>query len=186
VWLWGAGPENGVQFSQGGAATAPYNYVNWAGVEPNDFAPGEDFAAINLGATFASVPPGAWIDSPNPNPSDPIFGFIVEYEAPATGVGPARTVPLVALSASPHPIVTTGTLHIDLTHPAQIDVAVYDVTGRRIRTLARGVATGAGRASFAVDARSLPSGVYFARVRGAWRDGTAGTVDGVTRIVVTR
>lgn len=90
VWLWGAGPEAGVQFSNGPVATAPYSFVAWSGVEPNDFAPGEDFAATNLGGSFAGVQPGRWIDSPNPNPADPIKGYLVEYELPleTPGAGP--------------------------------------------------------------------------------------------------
>lgn len=81
VWRWGAGPENGAQFSQVKQPTSPFNYVNWQGAEPNDNAAVEDFAAMNLGATFTNVAPGGWIDSPYPNPADPIEGYIVEYEA---------------------------------------------------------------------------------------------------------
>ncbi len=90
VWLWGAGPEFGLQFSNGASATAPHFFVAWGGVEPNDFAVGEDFAATNLGSSFAGVAPGRWIDSPNPNPSDPIKGYVVEYETPleVPGTGP--------------------------------------------------------------------------------------------------
>jgi hypothetical protein len=97
VWRWGAGPESGVQFANGATPTPPFNYVNWGGVEPNDFAPGEDFAAINLGATFAGVSPGRWIDSPNPNPSDPIQAYVVEYETPQVpAVGAPHTALLIA------------------------------------------------------------------------------------------
>ncbi len=80
TWLWGSGPESGIQFSEYGTPTPPFYYANWGGIEPNDFNPGEDFAAINLGDEFANVLPGEWIDSPNPNPSDPIHGMVVEYE----------------------------------------------------------------------------------------------------------
>ena len=55
------------------------------GVEPNDHAPGEDFAAINLGDEYAGILPGEWGDAPDPGPDDPVRGYIVEY-APDTPV----------------------------------------------------------------------------------------------------
>jgi hypothetical protein len=87
VWVWGAGPEEGVQFSFYDAATPPDNYANWGGIEPNDFAQGEDYAAVNLGDEFAGILPGEWGDAPDPTPTDPIGGYIVEY-APDTPVEP--------------------------------------------------------------------------------------------------
>jgi hypothetical protein len=81
VWVWGAGPEFGTQFSLFGVPTAPDDYANWGGVEPNDFAPGEDFAAINLGDEYAGILTGEWADAPAPGPDDPVRGYIVEYEA---------------------------------------------------------------------------------------------------------
>jgi hypothetical protein len=87
IWVWGAGPEIGVQFSAFGVPTAPYNYANWGGIEPNDYAPGEDYAAINLGAEYAGILPGEWGDAPDPGPTDPIRGYVVEY-APDTPVAP--------------------------------------------------------------------------------------------------
>lgn len=81
VWVWGAGPEMGTQFSLFGVPTAPFNYANWGGVEPNDFAEGEDYAAINLGDEYAGILPGEWGDAPAPGPDDPVRGYIVEYES---------------------------------------------------------------------------------------------------------
>ena len=89
-WFWSSGPEDGIQFAMSSNATPPFYYAGWGGIEPNDFNPGEDYAAINIGLTFADVTRGAWIDSPNPNPSDPIVGFIVEYSPLAV---PALSTP---------------------------------------------------------------------------------------------
>jgi hypothetical protein len=86
VWVWGAGPETGTQFSLFGVPTAPYSYANWGGIEPNDFAPGEDFAAMNLGDTYADILPGEWGDAPDPGPDDPVRGYVVEY-SPESPVG---------------------------------------------------------------------------------------------------
>jgi len=56
VWRWMDGPEAGQQFWQGVAAPSgiPIMAAYWGGGEPNDFAPGEDFAYINDS--------GEWLD----------------------------------------------------------------------------------------------------------------------------
>jgi len=56
LWVWSDGPEAGQQFWQGlspshspsGFATAPFNYANWAGGEPNQSGE-EDVAQIHAG-----------------------------------------------------------------------------------------------------------------------------------------
>lgn len=64
--------------------------------------------------------------------------------------------------------VATGGRHtlafaLDLPAAAEVEVGLFDVTGRRIATLAEG-ARAAGRYTLAVaDGATLPSGVYFAR-----------------------
>ncbi|MFN0151701.1 MAG: FlgD immunoglobulin-like domain containing protein [bacterium] len=172
VWLWGAGPESGVQFAQGAASTPPYNYVNWGGVEPNDFAPGEDFAAINLGASFAGVPPGAWIDSPNPNPSDPIRGYIVEYET-ATSVDDLNGSEVVRVAPSlraisPNPMLGMGAIFIDAPEAADMVLMVFDPAGRRVRTLVAGsVSSGTHRITWDgrdENGRRVAEGVYYFRL----------------------
>lgn len=84
VWRWADGPEAGVQFSNFAAPTAPFNYANWGGIEPNDVGATEDFMAFNIGSFFSGIAPGQWADSPqNPPPgSDPVRGYLVEYVAP--------------------------------------------------------------------------------------------------------
>ncbi|MDP6636482.1 MAG: lectin-like protein [Phycisphaerae bacterium] len=86
VWKWASGPEQGVQFSLGDAATAPFNYANWGGIEPNDFKIGEDYTMMNLGVEFSGISSGQWADAiSTPNESDPVVGYIVEYTPePAT------------------------------------------------------------------------------------------------------
>jgi len=165
VWRWGAGPENGVQFSNSAVSTPPYNYANWDGIEPNDFAPGEDFLAINLGATFANIGPGGWGDAPNPGPSDPIKAYIVEYETTLSGVNATPSARLKVLAASPNPF--NASTRIEYSHPgaSHVQIDVFDVTGRRVRTFARGSET-AGAHAVEWDGRSnagipLSAGVYF-------------------------
>jgi len=169
VWRWGAGPENGVQFSNSAVSTPPYNYANWDGIEPNDFAPGEDFLAMNLGATFANIGPGGWGDAPNPNPSDPIKAYIIEYETTLSGVGDTPSGALEIRSASPNPF--DASTRIDYFHPSAENVRldVFDVGGHRVRTLLRGV-EGEGNHSIEWDGRNdfgapLSAGVYFYVIR---------------------
>lgn len=85
VWRWAAGPETGIQFSNGVAATPPFNYANWGGIEPNDHKPFEDYAMFNIGNLFAgAIGPGQWADA-NPTASsfDPVVGYLVEFESNA-------------------------------------------------------------------------------------------------------
>jgi hypothetical protein len=84
VWRWAAGPESGTQFSFWASPTAPFNYANWGGVEPNDNKSGEDYAMFNLGLVFNGIGNGQWADAiATPNYSDPVVGYLVEYEAAA-------------------------------------------------------------------------------------------------------
>ncbi len=81
VWKWATGPEIGIQFSQGVNPTAPFNYANWGGIEPNDHKPLEDFAMFNTGNTFASIAPGQWADAePTASYLDPVVGYLIEFE----------------------------------------------------------------------------------------------------------
>jgi hypothetical protein len=169
TWLWGAGPESGIQFSQEGVPTPPYYYANWGGIEPNDFNPGEDFAAINIADEFAQVQHGEWIDSPNPNPSDPIHGYIVEYEM-ETGAGNEVSQPLSGLFLEPptiHPTPSNGAdiaLRVALSQRCLLSVRAYGVAGRALCDPASAVTAGPGTEDIILDTAKLSSGLYFVRV----------------------
>ena len=100
--------------------------------------------------------------TPTDDPLDP----------PVTAVGPALDGSSVALSpARPNP--SEGTVAMDLELPAAGDVSVdvYDMSGRRVASLAHG-AMSAGRHTLRWDGRDargaeLPAGVYYARAAGA-------------------
>lgn len=71
-------------------------------------------------------------------------------------------------SARPNPFGAQATLSLVLPDAGPVRLAVYDVTGRRVRQLADGVFP-AGTHAFTWDGRdengrSLPSGLYFARI----------------------
>lgn len=189
VWLWGAGPEDGAQFSQGGTPTLPFNYANWGGIEPNDHAPGEDYLAINLGATFAEVLPGEWIDSPNPNPADPIRGFLVEYETGVTGVdgdlGVGPSPGFIFRQASPNPVVGRSMVfELQLPGPSEVTLALYNVIGQAVER--RVFSASRGRLLQEIEVETLPPGVYYARISWTAEDDRVGRRSDVKKVTVLR
>jgi carboxypeptidase T len=105
--------------------------------------------------------------------------------APAVPIGVADVVRPVApvLAVLPNPTRGTTLIHFALDAPTPIRLSVYDVQGRRVRVLIRGLA-GTGERTVAWDGRDalgrpVPSGAYVARL-----DGTAGPAS--TKILVVR
>ena len=94
-------------------------------------------------------------------PSTVVTG--VETEQPAAAVAMAPNYP--------NPFNPSTTLRFHLAYPAEVDLAIYDVRGRRIRELA--VRTfGAGDHELVWDGRdgdgrAMPSGIYLARLMAA-------------------
>ncbi len=91
--------------------------------------------------------------------------------APISGdqpdVGPSVVTHLIG--ARPNPFRTTTHISFDLARGAHVELEVYDVTGRSVRTLSEGMLT-AGRHAIAWDGRSdaghlVPAGVYMYRLR---------------------
>jgi len=109
--------------------------------------------------------------------------LVLSYEHdPNTGVaGPPAIV--VALSAAPNPFNPATTLSFDLPDAASVELAVFDVAGRRVATLLDGFVA-AGVQSVRWSGRSddgflLPSGTYFARL-------DAGRVSSTRKIVLAK
>jgi hypothetical protein len=70
----------------------------------------------------------------------------------------------ITLAAYPNPIREQGTLKYTLPEAGEVSLRVYDILGRRVRTLATGQKE-AGRHTVALEASRLSSGVYIARLR---------------------
>jgi len=87
--------------------------------------------------------------------------------------------PIAIEQVAPNPVRQTGTLQFTVREPGPVSVGLYDVLGRRVRTLHDGQVSGGQPQQVSVDASSLSSGVYFVRVKG---DGFNET----QRITVTR
>lgn len=94
-----------------------------------------------------------------------------------------------ALAAWPNPFNPRTDISFELAAPAEVELAIYDLSGRRVRQLMAG-RLDAGTAQFSWDGRdasatALPSGVYFARLVG--REIASGTtLAGARKLVLIR
>jgi len=77
-WLWDAGPETGIQFSNGQTPTPPFNFANWNAIEPDNFALNQHFAVYLLGS-LTGWSQGQWGDVALGG-SGVVQGYLVEYE----------------------------------------------------------------------------------------------------------
>ena len=88
------------------------------------------------------------------------------------------------LSASPNPATAGVNLRFTLAVAERVDAEVFDVSGRRVRSLMRGERLRAGAQSVAWDrnddrGRSLAGGVYLVRIR-------AGNTSALTRVLLLK
>ena len=90
----------------------------------------------------------------------------------ATRPCPGRTDLRVLLSPRPNPSRHAALLSFDLPAPADVHMAIYDVTGRRIITLLEGPqAAGAQQTSWdGRDQQGRPAGAGFFFVRLQWNE----------------
>ena len=97
-------------------------------------------------------------DPANPA-SIPLFTGVTPDGATGTGLRGAR----------PNPFRGATAIEWSLAHDAQVELAIFDVTGREVRVLVRGTSpAGAHRMDWdgrATGGRSLGAGLYFARLR---------------------
>ena len=74
----------------------------------------------------------------------------------------------LAFTSYPNPFRSQTLISFDLASQEQVDVAVYDVRGRRVRELLRGTASSGRNQLYwdgtTDDGRTLPPGAYFARI----------------------
>ena len=69
----------------------------------------------------------------------------------------------IELSAYPNPFNARTTINFSLAEQSPVGLSIYDITGRLVETVHRGVLQ-AGPHSIVWDAAELPSGVYFTRL----------------------
>ncbi|MBS1261491.1 MAG: hypothetical protein MAG453_00816 [Calditrichaeota bacterium] len=106
----------------------------------------------------------AYLDDPTSAVGEEVWRF-----QPAT---------FVTLDAYPNPFNTTATVRYSLAKPGEVTLDVYDLLGRRVASLVRGLrAPGAHTVTF--DASALASGPYFLRL-------TAGAQSATRKITLTK
>jgi hypothetical protein len=76
--------------------------------------------------------------------------------------GPEREAQGATLEVYPNPSGGAFTISLTLVEAADVEVAVYDVLGRRVRTLHTGPLASGVRV-FSFNAADLPAGAYFTR-----------------------
>lgn len=144
---------------------------------------GSPVAKVNDGLLTGSGPAFSYLDR------DVLMGQPYDYwleavatSGPATTFGPSRGVAVpasVVLRPSyPNPAATSATIPLSLASSAAVDVALYDLAGRRVRTVAEGSLAG-GLHKLTVDVSGLPPGVYVVRA-------AAGDAAAARRMVVAR
>jgi hypothetical protein len=69
----------------------------------------------------------------------------------------------IALTLYPNPFNARTTISYSLPRDSEIEIAIYDITGRKIETLVQGQQT-AGEHLVVWDGKDLPSGLYFYRI----------------------
>jgi hypothetical protein len=98
--------------------------------------------------------------------------------APLERRGPlAAATPAASLACSPNPVTATATISFKLETPSRVYLAVYDLSGRRVATLAEGP-YGAGNHAAYWQA-NVPTGVYIYRLQ-------AGDRVAVKKVVVAK
>jgi flagellar hook assembly protein FlgD len=97
--------------------------------------------------------------------------------------GETAAPPVVSLRATPNPFHAGVTIHFALPSASEVDVAVYDLSGRLVRSLDGGrLAAGAGSLTWDgrdQSGRAMGGGIYFIRLR-------AGDVEVQTKVVKVR
>ena len=86
-----------------------------------------------------------------------------------TGIGATSNARQLSLSAHPNPFNPSTTITFNVPASGYVNLNIYDARGALVKTLADGVAYGAGRHTMRWNARNdagdgAPSGVYFARI----------------------
>jgi hypothetical protein len=98
-------------------------------------------------------------------PRDPLPALSLTAPAPpGPGPGPLPPTTLALSAPRPNPFTTSTSFEVDLPNSAPIDLAVHDLAGRRVATIASGVYP-AGRRVFDWDGAGMRGGIYYVRLR---------------------
>jgi hypothetical protein len=94
------------------------------------------------------------------NPRDP------QFDSPDAPPGAGAGTGVQNLRVHPSPVRNDAVISLELAAADEVELAVYDLAGRRVRTLQRGPLA-AGRHEIALDAAGMTAGLYLLRVKTA-------------------
>jgi hypothetical protein len=100
-------------------------------------------------------------------PDSEVWHFVALPEISAVEHAPAELPGRFSLSVSPNPFNATTRITFTLPQPGMVSLAIYDVSGRLVRSgigQTQGSPLQAGVHHLEFDASDLPSGIYFARL----------------------
>jgi PKD repeat protein len=159
-----------------------FAYTGSVDVAAGDAAEVDIDAAFTQSRGFRAYDVVLSLDEDGDGVDDATASALLRYaENPAPTVStPTRSSPprALALSVAPNPLRNSALLQYMLPDRAIVEVGLYDIVGRRVRTLIKGERE-AGPGRLAVDLGSLPRGVYFVKLR-------AGNGSAMQRIVIVR
>lgn len=167
---------NGLSF--GGTTQAGTSWIDRFTPQPPALAafnePGYGTVAVQSelaggGRSFVlSYAVGHLVDGVAPNTRAELLDRVLDYfgiAAAAVSVEDADLPQAFALlPAYPNPFSSEATLRYELPSAARVTLSVYNTLGQRVGVLENGVQRQAGAHSITLDAASLASGTYFARL----------------------
>ena len=143
------------------------NAGGW-GADGAELAPGSpiDHSQVDASSVFDGSQGifAFWSDAAYPATEVKVLGQRFD-PAPPTGVGPSPGPITNGLSVHPNPAFATATVRVRLQAAARVSVAVHDLAGRRVRTLAEPSLVAAGETPWTWDLRDddgrrVAPGVY--------------------------
>ena len=157
-------------------------YAGTVFAAPGDSVPVDVSALFTQSRGFRSYDIVLSLDEDGDGVDDSQVSALLRYtENPATtlAVPMPRPAPrTLVLAIAPNPMQDRALVQFILPERSQVEVGLYDIVGRRVRTLLKGERE-AGPGSFSVDLGALPRGVYFVRLR-------AGNAGAAQRVVMVR
>ncbi|MFH0765723.1 MAG: T9SS type A sorting domain-containing protein, partial [Calditrichota bacterium] len=142
-------------------------HTGWIIMEPAEFAlePGEE---IDLVVTIdqAGLPEGEYEAEIHYLTDDPQVSIVRVYNLRVSDVTePNLTIPTEfrLYRPFPNPFNSTAILRFDLPQAGMVKLTLFDISGRRIRTLADDYYP-AGSQAVTLDAAQLPAGVYLLKL----------------------
>ncbi len=131
-------------------------------------------AARNLNITFNPMGEGAYVDTLNLSSNDPVTPVLRLPLSGRGGTEVAAEPPAdakVVLSILPNPVAGTATIRFSLPEAGEVNLAIHDIRGRRVRQIMRSEELSAGTHLRIWEGRNdaghrLASGIYFIRLEG--------------------